>query len=319
MATNKAHRTEQMLKVWEDTMFLKEIEERMLGKPASGVDWRGLRKSLLALRPFSKITQIENEFVTPVQELKLVTKPIDVIPAVLGEWCSQSRRIYRLDDRFREMLELTRMKNLQWKDIHPPFTTFGIEFESPIRLPEIGISTDFIIPLFDCKSEDTEHPVFGFYFFDSQIDEVSFITDKARANIEKLVEKRKVREAVAELERHLLTLSKARFVRMALPMDPEEVIRESVSSYCTGIEFHKHAGEETRIVKGSPGLYSDLHRIVHLCVSFVTYLSVIKRIKHVQVGEHRMVASPQGNMRSRGQEFVVDDSRVCTIESSLRF
>lgn len=145
-------RVSQMLRVWEDLVFLYGMSKALNAKtgsvPPTPIDWalrnyRQLRgevhkKDLVGFDPLPYL-QPEETFLEAVGTVRVM------VPVHVASWMAESRRGYRLSRDLQALLNATSLKGVTWSGIPWPSGAFVIGLEEPLLTAKEGAPIDAIM------------------------------------------------------------------------------------------------------------------------------------------------------------------------------
>jgi hypothetical protein len=312
---------ENMLRVWEDTVWGGITGEQLNTGRKSGFDVSSLRKRLMQIRPFEKLPDIIPTFVEPIIKDDYAAKPLSLLPIYLAAWMSSSRRVFSLSREAAALTLSMSMKNLMWEDIHPPFQVFCIEFEQPIQIDSFEFGeVDFVIVFFDRYSNAPGEPpeICRFFLGNSRVHDARFVTDKRRMQIEKHIKRNRTSEAARLVLDSVTGLRSTRFLCFGVPMEKGLSVAQTFEHNFESSQMHFYDGSKATTKPRTPGMKADMEKLVHMSVCFSAFIGHLGKTKYLKSQEHRVVQNMEGNFRSRGKRVLTDGSMVCTIESTIR-
>lgn len=102
-------------------------------------NWQSFRRALLGIHSADRFPTSQYRYgpdpdriIDAAQEVYLAASTIDLFSVALACWIKHSRRVYQVTRPLQAILNATSLRDIRWRDIHWPFSSFVISLEQPI-------------------------------------------------------------------------------------------------------------------------------------------------------------------------------------------
>ncbi len=146
MVTAKAHRLEQVLRVWEDFWLVTSLVVKYHFSPDQRVGlpmyWQDFRHHLK--NEVDQLNGIDAARFTIHPKTISTNTFLSEIQVLLASWTQHSRRIFTLTPDLQILLDATSLEGVTFNDVELPFQTFAIALPQPL-IDTVGNKHDFIV------------------------------------------------------------------------------------------------------------------------------------------------------------------------------
>lgn len=309
-------RLEQVLQAWEDFCYLGALHLRTIAvteyrrtwkQSASAMTgpekhWREFRRFLLSFRDGDAFDL--HRFVDSAMWKDLNTSIYASVPSMLAAWTAHSRHVFHVSPELQQMLELTSVSRLRWKDVPWPYDAFAITLDQPI------VADDGVV--FDCilvsrkvyVQERGTYPFdLAFYVLPQALDQHSRVDWRHRSRFDRLAALGHITQLRTEVEAYQNQFAPLRDVGKkmniaygGIALNPDDEIVDILDN------MRQDDGS-------SPGLVQCLDLALRVVVSLCAYLSTLPP----QSGSVVEVVGAPADPEVRG---IISGAHVCTVLSS---